>query len=62
MQVNAFQFVHRENRNGTFDSVCTLCFQTVATVKEETSLKKFENEHVCDPHWVRRLDLRSPGV
>ena len=61
MQSSTFQFVHRTNPNGTFDSICTQCFQTIANVKDETTLQKFEMEHVCDPHLVKRFKRSNSG-
>lgn len=46
------QFLHRANRDGSFDSICKECFRTVATVKCESDLNVAERDHVCDP-WTR---------
>lgn len=40
------QFLHRTNRDGTFDSVCRECFITVASVNCEADLDKAEKDHV----------------
>ncbi len=40
-------FPHRRNRDGTFDSICSQCFSTVATEGTEAELKKAEEDHVC---------------
>jgi len=40
-------FPHRKNADGTWDSICTKCFRTVATAKRESSLADAEAEHVC---------------
>jgi hypothetical protein len=40
-------FPHRKNDNGTFDSICPICYRTVATASEESQLKAGEREHVC---------------
>ena len=42
-------FPHRHNANGTHDSICTVCFATVATVQYECELARLESAHVCDP-------------
>lgn len=39
----------RHNADGSYDAICTQCFQTVASVLEESDLAAFENAHVCDP-------------
>ena len=48
-------FARRYNPNGTVDSICPRCFQTIATVKDEAEFSRFEQEHVCDPHVLERL-------
>jgi|HubBroStandDraft_4_1064222.scaffolds.fasta_scaffold844879_2 hypothetical protein len=45
----ASTFPHRKNRDGSYDAICTECFQTVASVSEESDLAAFEDAHVCDP-------------
>ena len=42
-------FSHRQNGDGYYDAICTQCFQTVASVSEESDLAAFEDAHVCDP-------------
>ena len=49
-------FAHRPNRDDeTFDSICRVCYQTVATSSRETDLKWSEREHVCDPRVLEHL-------
>lgn len=43
-------FKYRENLDGTMDSICLACLETVASAKSEPDLKNQELEHVCDPH------------
>lgn len=44
------KFVHRENRDGTIDSVCRQCFVTVATsLVNDEELLIAERRHICDP-------------
>jgi hypothetical protein len=41
-------FPHRQNDDGTFDSICPYCFSTVARgLHTERQLVAFEEEHVC---------------
>lgn len=40
-------FAHRTNVNGSFDSICLLCFQTIATALTENELVKIEGRHSC---------------
>lgn len=41
-------FVHRNNGDGTLDSICTCCFTTVGTERCESNLETSEKQHVCD--------------
>ena len=40
-------FSHRENRDGSFDSICLQCFATVASEGHEAELKVGEDAHIC---------------
>jgi hypothetical protein len=42
-------FPHRHNKDENFDSICTRCYATVATVGEEWELSSYESKHICDP-------------
>jgi hypothetical protein len=42
-----FKFPHKENRDGSYDSICPVCFETVATVQNEFELMAHEAKHVC---------------
>ena len=42
------QFLHRVNRDGSFDSICMRCFQTIASTHCETALMGTEHRHECD--------------
>ena len=41
-------FVRRQNPDSTVDSICTRCYQTVATVRNESDLTSAEENHVCE--------------
>ena len=56
----AAKFAHRKNLFGTVDSICPRCIATVATVRVETELSKFEQEHICDPVSVERYSGKKP--
>jgi hypothetical protein len=43
------KFPHRHNPDGSYDSICTVCLATVATVRREEQLQVEESAHVCDP-------------
>jgi hypothetical protein len=41
-------FPHRQNEDGTFDSICPECFSTVVRgLHTERQLVEFEDQHVC---------------
>lgn len=41
------RFTHRHNPDGTFDSICMSCFQTVGHEKRESDLAAAEAVHKC---------------
>jgi hypothetical protein len=43
------RFAHRDNHDGSVDSICMDCVVTVATVAPGANLEKVERDHVCDP-------------
>ena len=53
-------FPHRQNPDGTHDSICTQCFATVATVGNEDELSARESAHVCDPVALYRVSQCVP--
>jgi hypothetical protein len=50
---------HRFNPDGTFDSICPVCFVTIARHVDECALAQFEHDHVCDAHLI---DMRRKMV
>jgi hypothetical protein len=50
--------VHRINPNGTFDSICTLCFQTIATRERELDLVEDEKDHICVPGFLNLVEVK----
>jgi hypothetical protein len=40
-------FPHRQNRDGTFDSICPACFLTVSNRQNEIELAGDEIKHNC---------------
>lgn len=63
------RFPHRENDDGTFDSICPVCFRTVARAPRQEELAELERIHVCKlirnapdrPDWPPG-DLTTPGI
>ena len=41
-------YPHRQNPDGSFDSICPACFATVANAKDVTELNIYEKKHICD--------------
>lgn len=41
-------FTHRHNADHSIDSICRICFRSVATVFRERELRAREQEHDCD--------------
>lgn len=41
------RFPHRHNLDGSYDSICTVCFITIARVRNEQELAQSETDHVC---------------
>ncbi len=44
-------FAHRRNPDASVDSICTTCFQTIASEDSEGKLIAHEERHSCDPFW-----------
>ena len=41
-------FPHRHNRDGSFDSICPMCYSTISNNENETELARDESNHVCN--------------
>lgn len=39
-------------RNERYDSICKMCFITVASQQIEDDLAKAEGDHICDRHLI----------
>jgi hypothetical protein len=48
------RYAHRRNYDGTLDSICKLCYLTVARAYRELDLNHLELRHVCQPIERRR--------
>jgi hypothetical protein len=48
-------FSHRIDRDGSHESICTVCHMAVATAKTENELFRREFDHVCNPIQLFRL-------
>lgn len=54
-----FPFAHRRNPDASIDSICTTCFQTIASEDSEGKLISHEERHLCDPYWFSRAPFDS---
>ena len=54
------KFAHRSNPDGTSDSICFRCIATVASVRDERELLRYEQQHICDAALVERFDGTKP--
>jgi hypothetical protein len=50
----AFSFAHRNNRDGTVDSICLGCFVTIATEWSKSELLEIEKQHECEGLSIER--------
>ncbi len=50
-------YVHRPNKDGSYDSICTRCFATVASARNEAELTMLESTHTCIPDWHYQATL-----
>jgi hypothetical protein len=46
-------FPHRHNHDGSFDSICPICYSTVSNNENETELARDESTHVCNGVFMR---------
>jgi hypothetical protein len=42
-------FARRQNHDATTDSICTRCYQTIASSENASDLAVYEEAHLCDP-------------
>jgi hypothetical protein len=60
-------FARRRNKDSSIDSICTSCFQTIASLPCEDDLAAQEQKHSCDPlgefvNWRAYYPNRTDGV
>ena len=48
-------FARRRKEDCTIDSVCTRCYQTIATDRNESKLVEAEEAHFCEPTWQTNM-------
>jgi len=52
-------YPHRQNRDGSIDSICPRCFATVATAKSVTELHTCDKRHRCDEAFLAERGVLS---
>jgi len=45
-------YPHRQNRDGSYDSICSRCFAIVAHAKTVTELNSYQKNHVCEESFL----------
>jgi hypothetical protein len=45
---SAVYYPHKRNEDGSFNSICLVCFRTVASNMTEDELVQEEKKHVCE--------------
>ena len=53
-------FAHRRNPDASIDSICTSCFQTIASEDSEDKLIAHEERHACSAYWQYWLTPLDP--
>jgi hypothetical protein len=62
MQNETCRFAHRQNLDGTFDSICLRCFLTVVRSEQLSGIGTLEAKHSCFDVWRRkRQEAISPS-
>jgi hypothetical protein len=56
------RFPHRHNADGSCDSICPVCFRTVARCEREADLQIEELLHRCDPETLAFINLARSSV
>ncbi len=57
---SSIAFARRHNEDATIDSICTRCYQTIASERTESNLLNAEQRHACDPNLaLDRLQFTS---
>ncbi len=53
-------YPHRRNYDGSFDSICRICFATAAHAQYEDALAEQEEKHSCDQSILASREMPSP--
>ena len=55
--LRTLEFTHRSNGNGSMDSICSRCYETVATSMWEAELERAEEDHKCQRIGLRMFEM-----
>jgi hypothetical protein len=55
------KFPHRQNQDGSWDSICPLCFVNSASAAREEDLAALEERHICG-HYSRAERIAPSGA
>lgn len=50
------RYPHRLNADGSFDTICHLCFRTLGKAEKEEDLAALEQAHVCRKRDLARME------
>jgi hypothetical protein len=53
-------FQHRRNKDGSYDSICSSCYITVAHSRQEADLAAHEQAHICHSAFLAERGLFTP--
>jgi hypothetical protein len=56
------RFPHRQNSNGTYDSICPKCYRTIDTRNVEGDLAAEERVHICCVEDIFRHDMLARRI
>jgi hypothetical protein len=52
-------FARRQNHDASIDSICTKCYQTIASADSPRDLEAHEQAHRCDPNGEFKLQREN---
>jgi hypothetical protein len=54
-------FRHKQNKDGSYDSICPTCCITVARSRDESNLAAHEQAHICYSAFLAERGLFTPA-
>lgn len=62
MTYDSTLYAHRRNEDGSYDSICRVCFAAVVRSKPESDLAQYEETHGCAPDFLEEGENESTRV